>query len=96
MLLGELLPGAPVEPLQLCQLQRGDDAGAVRGAVHRAVVNADQVPVGGEPDVALQPVRADLDGVQIGRERVLGLSVTRPTMSNDLGPWRCHAFQNLT
>ena len=53
-----MLPRGPVELLEPGELQRRHDALAVGGAVDPAVVHADQVVVGGEPHVALDPVGA--------------------------------------
>jgi hypothetical protein len=69
----QLLPGPPVQPLELGQLQGRHEAAAVGGPVDAPVVHAHQVTVGGEPDVALERVGADLDGLEVGGEGVLRL-----------------------
>ena len=79
-----LLPGAPVQALERGQLERGDAADAVGGAVDPPVVDADQVPVGGQPDVALEGVGALVDRAQVGLERVLRLVPAGSSVGDDL------------
>ena len=49
-----------------------DPAPAVTGAIEARVVQADQVAVARQPDVALQPVGALVDRQQIRVQGVLG------------------------
>ncbi len=76
-------PGAEVERGQVRELQGRDGAAAVGGAVHPAVVDADQMAVRGEPYVALQPVGALFDGPAIGGQRVLGCRLGGTAMGYD-------------
>ena len=71
------VPGAEVQLVELRQGVLADRATAVAGALQPAVVQADQVPVAGQPDVALQPVGALVDGAQVRAEGVLGQRVRR-------------------
>ena len=48
------------------------DPAPVGGAVDGAVVHADQVPVAGHPDVALEPSAPPVDGPFVGGQGVLG------------------------
>ena len=72
------LPGPPVERLQVSQLQRRHGPATVAGAVDPPVVHADQVPVGGEPDVALQAVGTVDERLSVGAQRVLGCDSLAP------------------
>ena len=77
------VPGPEVEPPQVVEVELGDHAAPGRGPVDPPVVHADQVPVPGEPDVALQPVGAVLDGPQVRAEGVLGQRVRRAAVGHD-------------
>ena len=78
------LPGAEVERRQLGELQGGDGAAAVGGAVDPPVVDADELAVRGQPDVALQGVRAVLDRLPVRGERVFGDVLGGSPMGDDL------------
>ena len=81
------LPGAApdreVELGQVGVLEGGDRALPVGRPVDPAVVDADRHTVGGQPDVALQRVSADLHGPPVRCERVLGEVLGRATVSHD-------------
>ena len=68
---GLVAPGGEVQLRQVGVLQRRDRPVAVRGAVDPAVVHAHGDTVCGQPDVALQRVRAHLDRPPVRCERVL-------------------------
>ena len=53
-------------------------------AVDPAVVHADEVAVGGEADVALQPLGALVQRLDVGAERVLSRDVAGPPVSDHL------------
>ena len=53
-------------------------------------MHADQVSVGGQPDVALQPAGAGVEGLEIGAQRVLGDLVTGAPVGDDLRPHGQH------
>jgi len=74
----------PVQALQRGELEGGDQALAVGGAVDPPVVHAHQVAVSSEPYVALQAVRALGDGPLVGLQGVLGFGSTRAAVSDDL------------
>jgi hypothetical protein len=77
------MPGAEVEGIQLGQRLGADQAATVAGAVEPPIVYADQVPVAGEPDVALQPVGAFVQRAQVRTERMLRQCVGPAAMSED-------------
>ena len=77
------MPGAEVEPAQVVQVEVGDHAVPGRRAVDRTVVHADQVPVAGQPDVALQRVDPLVDRPQVRAERVLGQRVRGAAVRDD-------------
>src|SRR5262245_28465018 len=55
-------PGRIVEPIEFGERGRADAATTVAGPVDLRVVNADEVPIAGQPDVAFESVRALGDG----------------------------------
>ena len=57
-----------------------------------AVVDADQVSVGGEPDVALQRVGALVERRDVGAQRVLGPRGARTAVGDHLRPTLDHDF----
>ena len=67
-----VVPGPEVELVELGQLEGRDDAAGVAGAVDPAVVDADEVTVGGQAYVALERIGARVDGPLVGGHRVLG------------------------
>ena len=77
------VPRAEVQRVQLGQRPGADPAAAVAGAVQPAVVHADQVPVAGQPDVALQAVGALVEGAQVRGEGVLGQRVRGAAVGED-------------
>jgi hypothetical protein len=79
-----LLPGLEVPALELGQLQGRDDPAAAAGPVDAAVVHADQVSVGGQPDIALERVRAVGQRLLVRPQRVLGQQVARAAMGHHL------------
>ena len=72
--------------MQPGQIQVAHRTHAVRGAVDRAVVHADQVPVAGQADVALEGVGARLDGGLIGEFGVFGDAPGCAAVRSDKGP----------
>ena len=79
------VPGAPVQLLQLRQRHIADQAGAGRGAVHPAVVHADQVAVAGQPNIAFDAVGALPQRQFVGGQGVLGAVGRRPPMGHHEG-----------
>ena len=78
-------PGPEVMATQVGQGLGGDHAPAVAGPVDPPIVHADEVPVGGEADVALQPVGALLDGQLVGGQGVLGAQRARAPVGDHQG-----------
>ena len=74
------VPGSEVQFLQLGEVAPADHAAPVTGPVQPPVVYADQVPVTGQPHIALEPVSALGDGAQVRRKRVLGQRLRRTAM----------------
>src|SRR5450759_3261155 len=72
------------EALESGQLQCGDGALPVGGPVDIAIVGTDQMRVGREPYVALEGLRAFVDGAQVGLERVLGQVLAGSSVGDDL------------
>jgi hypothetical protein len=67
-----VVPRPEVELAQLFEGVRGEGACPVARPVETPIVEADQVPVAGEPDVAFHPVDAGFKRAAVCRERVLG------------------------
>lgn len=80
------LPGPEVEGGQVGELQRGDRAASVRRPVHAAVVDADEMAVGGQPYIAFEGVRTVLDRLLVGGQGVLGGLFGGSAMGDDLDP----------
>ena len=55
-----------------------------------AVVHADQVPVGGQPDVALERLGAGVERGEVGTQGVLGVVVAGTPVGDDLRPHGRH------
>ena len=91
---GGPVPRGEVERVQLGQGARADPAASVAGAVEAAVVHADQVPVAGQPDVALQPVGALVERAQVCGEGVLGQRRGGAAVGED--EWRCAHLWNCS
>ena len=73
-----VLPRREVEVLEVGELHRGDHGVAVRRTPEVAVVDADQVPVGREPYVALEGLGPLVQRRDVGTERVLGAWRSNP------------------
>lgn len=67
-----VLPGAEVQCGEFGELQGGDGSAAVGRPVHAAVVDTDEMAVGGQPYIALEGVRTVLDRLLVRGQRVLG------------------------
>ena len=78
-------PGTEVVLLQLTQglVRHAPPAGA--RPIDSRVVDTHQVPVGSEPHIALQPVRAGVDRRTVRGGRVFGGQQARPAMRHDGG-----------
>lgn len=79
-----LHPRAEVEGGQIGELQGGDGAASVGGAVHAAVVYAHEVPVGGQPYIAFQCVGAVLDGLLVCGQSVFRGVLGGSSVGDDL------------
>ena len=67
------LPRREVELVQLGEVHRRHEPGRRRRTPQVAVVDAHEVAVGGQPDVALERVRALVERLHVGGEGVLGV-----------------------
>lgn len=77
------LPSVPeLQPPQIREGHGGDDASSVGDKVDSTIVKADQLPVGTEPNVALQRVRSSRNRLPVGGQRVLGGTFARTTMGD--------------
>ncbi len=77
------LPGAEVQGGEIGQLQCGDGAAAVGCTVDPAIVHTDEMAVGGEPHIALQPVGAVLDCSAVRGQGVLRGVLGGPAVGDD-------------
>ncbi|CUR60319.1 hypothetical protein NOCA2740003 [metagenome] len=90
-----ILPGREVELVEVGQLHGGHDALGRRRPPQVAVVDADQVAVGGEPYVALERLGAHVERLEVGPEGVFGVLLARASMGDDLGPHTCILADHL-
>ncbi len=81
-----VLPRGELELVEIGQLHRRDQAARARDPPEITVVDADQVTVRGQPDVALQRLGPLADRFEIGPPGVLGVLVARAAVRDDLGP----------
>ena len=79
------VPPAVVERPKLLQRHLADQSRAVGRAVHPAVVHTDQVPVAGQPHIALHALSALLQRQLVGRQRVLWAVGGRPPVGDHEG-----------
>ena len=80
-----VLPRGEVELVELGELHVETSPRWLAGPAQVAVVEADQVAVGGEPDVALQPVGAGVERLEVGTEGVLGRASLAPRCATTCG-----------
>ena len=81
-----VLPGREVERVEVGEVHRRDDAAGARRTPEVAVVDAHQVAVGGQPDVALEGLGAGVEGRDVRAEGVLGRDVAGAAVRHDLRP----------
>ena len=80
-----VLPRRDVQLLELGELQGRDGVAPAGGTAQVAVVDADEVPVGGEPDVALEALGPGVECRDVRAQRVLGVLVAGASVGDDLG-----------
>ena len=83
------LPGparAEVQGGEIGELEGGHRAATVRRTVDAPVVDADEVAVGGQADIALEGVRPVLDRLPVRGQRVLGGLLGGSAVGDDLNP----------
>ena len=80
-----VLPGREVQLVELGELHRGDHpAACCAGTPQVAVVDADQVPVGGRAGRRTRGLGALVQGGEVGAQGVLGVVVAGPPVRDDL------------
>src|ERR1700740_954079 len=76
-------PGACIEAAQLREGKIVNTAFAVRGAVHRIVMNGHEARIAGELQVRLDKICSEGNGAAEGRQRIFWRVAGCPTMCDD-------------
>src|SRR5262249_34221207 len=79
-----VLPRREVELVEIREVGRRDQPAVARRTPEVAVVHAHEVAVGGQPDVALEAVRAVVERGDVRAQRVLGVVVAGTAVGDDL------------